>query len=280
MSFKDVYDSLYAQLAADSTLLSYVNSSQFLKGMQDNYPSQEYTIILEPADENERENTEATRAYGSKRFKEVDYVIDVWARVILTGYPNFASVVGSADGTKKGVIQVVKDIKDAIRADTTLGYNRYGSSESAGSGSGNFALDSNNKNLSVSINGRTPTGCDAIFCGDSTLSGADVASQIQTSLRALSLHADDGYYRCICTFDGGTNKFTIRTDQYGPEQSVVVSAGASYDCSALLGFDSPTELVGRNIVQVKFGISSANNINYPVRYRTLPVMIREEVLVQ
>ena len=45
----------------------------------------------------------------------------------------------------------------------------------------------------------------------------------------------------------------------------------------LLGFDNPTEVVGRNIKDVKFGSVFAENDLHPVRYRVLPVKIIEEV---
>ena len=82
----------------------------------------------------------------------------------------------------------------------------------------------------------------------------------------------------MCTFNSSTKKFTISSIRYGPKSSVVVTAGASSDCLALLGFDSPTEIVGRNINKIRFGSIRADNTAYPVRYRIIPVMIREEIL--
>jgi hypothetical protein len=56
-------------------------------------------------------------------------------------------------------------------------------------------------------------------------------------------------------------------------------AGASDDCSSLLGFDSPTEVAGRNIVEIEFRSSYPVNSYFPIRYRILPVVIREEITI-
>ena len=273
MSFLNVYNALYDQVKA-SSFLTYIDQSQFLQGFKENYPLQDYSIIFEPGAEEEDPAEQ-----GSEGLYEHVYTIDIYMRVILTGQTNEATLVGTSDGSKRGVLEVTDDVKNAIREDLTLGYSRNGSSISVVNAGGTFALDSTHKYISVSINERTPTGYDAILCGDSTLSGADVASNIQSALRALGQHADDGYFEAVCTFSGATNQFTIHTDRYGPKQSVEVTAGVSDDCSALLGYDSPTEVSGRNIIQVIFGIAAPNNIHYPVRYRVLPVRIAEEILL-
>lgn len=273
MSFLDVYNALYDQVKA-SSFLTYVDQSQFLKGFRENYALQEYSIIFEPGAEEEDPAEQ-----GSEKLYEHIYTVDIYMRVILAGQLNEATLVGTSDASKKGVLEMTNDVKNAIREDLTLGYSRYGSSVSEENAGGTFALDGTHKYISVSINGKTPTGYDAVLCGDSTLSGAEIASNIQSALRALGQHADDGYYEAVCTFNSSNNQFTIRTDRYGSEQTVEVTAGASDDCSTLLGFDSPTEVSGRNIIQVIFGIAAPNNIHYPVRYRVLPVRIAEEILL-
>jgi hypothetical protein len=273
--FADVYDALYDQVKA-SGRLTYVDQSQFLKGFHEGTPAQEYTIIFEPAQE-EEEHTESYKTQAGETGLGVIYYIDIHVRVMLTGSTNAILISGDTANNKKGILEVVDDIKRAITDDYTLSYNRPGSSISAANAGTSFALTPSSKNISVSINGDTRSGYDTIFCGDSTLSGDDVASNIQTALRALGQHADDGYYLASCSFNNSSKQFTISTDKEQPDQCVVVTAGASDDCSALLGFDSPTEVCGRNISDIKFETVIPNNTFFPVRYRVIPVKIWEEI---
>lgn len=273
--FVDVYNALYDQVKA-SNRLTYVAQSQFLKGFHEGTPAQEYTIIFEPNEEEEPGTEEYKTDRGDVRLGLI-YNIDIHVRVMLTGYKAEVLIAGDTTTGKTGILEVVEDVKRAIKDDETLGYNRNGSSTSDTNGSGTFALDASNKYISVSMNGKTPTGYDSILCGDSTLSGAAVASNIQTALRALGSHADDGYYKCTCSFNSGTNQFVISTYGNHPDDSVTVTAGASDDCSALLGFDSPTEVTGRNVSRIKFETVSPNNTFFPVRYRVIPVKIWEEI---
>ena len=267
MSFKYIYESLYDQLLADSTLSSYVNSTQIIKGFKESLPQQKYTIILEPGEE---EEDNATEAYDDS--KEFIWNIDVYARVILIKGGVEASILGV--DSDKGVLAFIDDIKSAIRADLTLGYTRKGSSVSEAE-SGTYALDASNRYITVSMNGKTPSGYDQIDCGETTLTGAQVATNIQASLKALGNYAGDGYYDAVCTF--ADSKFTITSCLIGPKSTVTVTAGSSNDCSALLGFDSPTELVGRNLIDIEFGPATVNNLLFPVRYRILPLRMREEI---
>ena len=185
MSFKYIYEALYDQLLADSTLSSYVNSTQIIKGFKESLPQQKYTIILEPGEE---EEDNATEAYDDS--KEFIWNIDVYARVILIKGGVEASILGV--DSDKGVLAFIDDIKSAIRADLTLGYTRKGSSVSEAE-SGTYALDASNRYITVSMNGKTPSGYDQIDCGETTLTGAQVATNIQASLKALGNYAGDGY---------------------------------------------------------------------------------------
>jgi len=273
MGFKNVYNALFDQISSYSTLTDYIDSTQFLKGFKDNIPNQEYTVIFEPGNE-EEEN--ATQIYSE--MKEVVYYIDVYMRTILTAVDGVKGLI-IGYGTKKGVLDFADDIKAAIRSDLTLGYNRQGSSISVENAGTSFDLLPTKKYISISINGRTPAGYDSINCGNSTLSGTVIATNIQIALRALGNHDDDGYNDAICSFNDSTKKFTITSNSYSPKSSVVITAGMSNDCSALLGFDNPTEVVGRNITKIDFGGVTTDNRVFPVRYRILPVRITEEIII-
>lgn len=273
MSFKTVYNYLFDQVSNYPVLTNYVVPSQFLKGFKDNIPNQEYTVIFEPGNEEEVKGSEVY-----KNLKEFVYNIDIYARTILIG-------VGGIQGTivgyenKKGLLDFVDDIKAAIRSNLALGYNRRGSSVSAENTGTTFDLLPTKKYISVSINGETPVGCDSILCGTTTLTGVQVAFNIQNALRELGNHSGDGYFDVICSFNSTTRKFTIVSDSYCPRSSVIVTAGGSDDCSTLLCFDNPTEVTGRNIVNVEFGLVSVNNEAFPVRYRVISIKITEEVLI-
>jgi hypothetical protein len=267
--FKDIFEAMYNQVKA-SAHLSYVPQSQFHKGFHEGYAAQEYTVIFEPGTEEETEEIYKGRMV-------LIYSIDIHVRVELIGSTGADLIVGNTTSGKKGILEVCDDVKQAIVDDWTLGYDRPGSSVSAANAGTSFSLDSSNKNISVSINGETPTGYDTILCGASTLSGSEVAGNIQSALRVLGNHADDGYYRATCTFDNTSKQFTISTAGNHPDCTVAVSAGASDDCSALLGFDSPTEVSGRNVVKIVFDPVQPNNTFFPVRYRVIPVKVREEI---
>lgn len=281
MSFLDCYNALYDVIKADTTLLGYVNSTQFLRGFRENYPYQDYTIILEPEEEIPVLNTvqygKVPAPYRNKQ--EVIHVIKVYCRVILT-ISNEATIIGATQMgvAKKGILEVIEDVRHSIRLVKDLGYNRTASSVSKANASDTFALSSTKKFITVKINGSTRTGHNVINCGVASLSGTTIAANIQTELRKLGRHADDGYLGALCTYNSTTKKFTISTTGYDPDNIVVVTPGVSNDCSALLGFDTPTELAGRNITGVEFGTVVSDNVAYPVRYRVLPVQIREVTL--
>jgi len=273
MSFKLVLNALHDQLIVNTTLLDYVKADRVFKGYKGPIPKDDYAMILEPGPE--IPESVGSRTVGPDRqFVEQEYLIDIYARIMLISGGVDGSIVGY--GTNKGVLDFIDDIKAAIVADRTLGYDSAGSSVSKTNSSASFALDASNRYLSVKINNIERTNWDQIDCGSSTLAGATIAANIQAALRALSLHADDGYEEATCTFST-SKKFTITSSTLSPTSSVVVTAGASNDCSALLGFDDPTEEIGKQIVSISFGTVEPNNDSFPVRFRKLPVTIREEV---
>jgi len=274
MSFKTVLQALETQLKADSTLISYVKSANFLIGFKDPIPAEKYVLILEPGIESiENESTGP-----SGRYAEFIYNIKVYARLVLMKAGVEGSIVGS--GTDKGTLDFIDDIRIAILSDLTLGYDTQGQSVSQANSLSTFILSASERYLSVKIDGKERTGWNAIDCGSSSLTGAQIASNIQTALRALSAHDDDGYGQATCEFSSSTRKFTIKSETEGPTSSVVVTAGASNDCSELLGFDSPTETRGKKIVSIKLGPVEPFNNLFPVRYRILDLTIREEVMLE
>jgi len=272
MSFLNVYNALYDQVKA-SSYLTYVDQSQFLKGWHEGIPAQQYTLVFEPGEEEEPPETDTYEG-----LKEMAYNIQIHIRVELIGSTLGLMICGDPVNNIKGILEFTDDVKESIREDETLGYDRPSSSTSAVNSGTSFALSSSEKYITVTINGKTPAGYDTILCGDSTLTGTQVAANIQSALRALGVHADDGYYKANCTFDNSTKRFAITTYGNHPNESVVVTAGASNDCSALLGFDSPTEVIGRNITKIEMETVFPNNTFFPVRYRVLPVKIWEEVV--
>ncbi|KKM21940.1 hypothetical protein LCGC14_1630340, partial [marine sediment metagenome] len=218
MSFNLVLQALNDQLVVDTTLLVYVKPSRFFIGFKGPIGKDDYAIILEPGPQNEGAKS---RSVGpSRQFIEEEYLIDIYARSILTGIGVQGTIIGR--GTKKGVLDFIDDIKAAIVADLTLGYDSAGSSVSKANSSASFDLDASNRYLSVKINNTTRDNWDQIDCGSSTLAGSVVAANIQAALRALTLHADDGYGEAICTFSSSTKKFTITSSTLSPTSSVVV----------------------------------------------------------
>lgn len=271
MSFLDVYMALVDQIENDPVLLSYMSASDFKKGFKEVLPQRKYMVIVEPGTETEPQGKDAYNQFG-----EAEYEIQVYCRMVLT-LPNVESmIVGSS--TVKGLLNFTDDVKQSIRKNRYLGYNKSGTSISGENVSGTFDLTSSAQHIKVSLNGRTPNGYDEIYCGGSSLSGAEVATNIQASLRALGKHADDGYTGAICTFNETDNTFTIASPTEGPTSTVEVSAASTLDCSSLLGFDNPTEERGTKITKMKFGQVSVDNRAWPVRYRIIPVTITEEVL--
>lgn len=272
MSFKAVYEALTNQLKADATLLAYMDATDFFQGFKENLPQRRYSIILEPGPELDETGNQD---YG--KIKEVEYEIQVYCRMILRSTKVESTIIGSSE--YKGLLDFTEDVKDAIRRDQTLSYNSVGSSLSEENAAGSFDLTASNRYISVSINGKSPSGSNSIDCGSTTLAGAAVAANIQASLRSLGKYSDDGYLEAVCSFNETNNQFTISSPIYGPRSVVNVTAGASNDASSLLGFSSPTEARGTNIVKVRFGNVSVENGAFPVRYRIIPVRVTEEIII-
>lgn len=273
MSFKAVYNAVYNQLAADATLTSYVGEDEFVKGFKDALPAKKYMVILEPANEEEITQRESHDGY-----LEIEYAIQIYCRILLTS-SRIESVILGTD-TYKGVLDFVDDVKAAIRQDMSFAYNTYGRSLSDENVAGSFDLDNSNRYLTVSIDGKTPTGYDAVDCGASTLAGDAVAANIQASLRLLGTYSDDGYKLATCSFNNSTNQFTISSSNVGPRSVVVVSDGAANGASTVLGYTAPTEYRGTNIIRTQLETVTVDNRAFPVRYRILPLLITEETKIR
>ena len=273
MSFKTVIQALETQIEDYSTISEYVDEVLVFIGFKSPLPRSEYMVIIEPVTKNPLDDMRSTSPEGT--YREDEYLVQVYARTILTGRRTVGQIIGSS--TKKGLLDFADDIEAAIISNRSLSYDSAGSSISKVNADSNFALSESNRYLSVKINGIERTGWDVIDCGSSTLTGDQVAANIQTAIRAMKLHADDGMETATCVFSSSTKKFTITSATIGPTSTVVVTAGASNDCSTLLGFDDPTEVIGKKIVSLKTGIVEPLNDLYPVRYRIIPVTIREHV---
>lgn len=272
MAFLGVYKALTDQLKADTTLLGYMSLDDFFQGFKESLPTRRYLVILEPGPEMDEEGSQD---YG--KIKDVEYEIQIYCRMALRSTRVQYSIVGTDE--YKGLLDFTEDVKDAIRRDLTLSYNTVGTSLSAENAAGSFDLNGSNRYISVSMDGRSPTGYNSIDCGSSTLTGAEVATNIQNSLRSLGVVSDDGYSLATCSFNETLNQFTISSPNYGPGSRAVVTAGASDDASSLLGFSSPTETRGTHIKKVRFGNVTVENGAFPVRFRIIPVLVTEEIII-
>lgn len=272
MSFKTVYNAVFDQVSADTDLLAYMSASEFVKGFKEVLPAKKYMVILEPGQEVEQGNKQD---FG--QITEVEYEIQLYCRLLLTSSKVESAIIGS--DTYKGLLDFCDDVKSAIRKDMSFSYNTYGRSLSAENAAGSFDLSASERYLTVSIDGKTPTGYDAVDCGSTTLTGDEIAANIQASLRLLGRYADDGYQMATCTFNSSINQFTINSANIGPKATVSVSAGATIDASSVLGFTAPTEYRGTNIIKTKIGAVSVENGAFPVRYRMVPINITEQILI-
>lgn len=272
MSFKNVYNAVHAQLAADTTLLAYISESDFIKGFKEVLPVKKYMVIVEPATETELGNRQD---YG--QIVDVQYEIQIYCRLLLTSAKVESAIIGN--DVNKGLLDFCDDVKSAIRKDMSFSYNTYGRSLSGENAAGSFDLSASARYLTVSIDGKTPTGYDAVDCGAATLTGEQIATNIQTKLRLLGRYADDGYKMATCTFNSSNNQFTINSANIGPKATVAVTAGATNDASEVLGFDSPTEYRGTNITKTKIEAVTVENGAFPVRYRIVPIVVTEETLI-
>lgn len=272
MSFKTVYQALFDQLSTDTTLLSYMSADDFYRGFKESFPTRRYIVILEPGPE---VDDEGSQVY--EKIKEVEYEIQIYCRILLSSTKVSSAIMGNSQYI--GLLEFTENVKEAIRSDLTLSYDSVGQSLSEENAAGSFDLTGSNRYISVSIDGKSPTGYDLIDCGNTTLAGADIATNIQNSLRSLGKYSDDGYSLAVCSFNSSNNQFVIQSSNDGPRGVVNVTAGASDDASSLLGFDTPTETRGTNLVKIKFGNISVENGAFPVRYRVIPVLVTEEIII-
>jgi len=270
MSFKTAYEALFNQLKDYSVLRKYMNEEDFYDEFKPAFPQKNYIIFLEPGPE----EPEVER--GTKGIVIAQYNIEVVARLNLGDVES--RILGNNDF--KGILDFTEDVKAAIRSDLTLGLYSQGTSVSAARSSGTYNLTANARYLTVLLNGNDPSGYDTVDCGTATASGATIAAQIQTSLRALvDTSSKTGYADVVVSFDAGLNKFTITSQEYGAISSVQVTAGASDDASAVLGLDNTVEERGQKIVTVDFGVIQPVDDVYPITFRTIPLVVKEEVYV-
>ena len=278
MAFRHIYQAVYNQLANDPILSAYVDGLKLSK--KQNWPQQSYLVLISAVSEQELDPTE-----NYDGIKHYTYGIGINVIVNLKKELHELDLGFTDNGTTyKGSLEIVDDVKNAIRKalDTLMdNYNTTGYSESDTNTSGTFMLSGTNKFITVSINGRIPTGYDEIFCGDGSLNGSVIAANIQESVRELGNHNGDGYLDATVTFDSETNRFKIESGGgIGPQNYVTVTAGASNDCSGILGFDNPTEERGKNIINYTFDtVVLELEENYPARIRLIPLFVTEEVYV-
>jgi hypothetical protein len=270
---KTVYNAIYTQLSTNETLLEYVGLNEFVRGFKEVLPAKKYMIILEPGPETEQRSR---KQYD--KTTEALYEFHIYCRLLLQSSKVESAILGNDN--YKGLLDFCDDVKAAIRQDMSFAYNTYGRSLSSENAADSFDLSASETHLTVSIDGKTPAGYDAINCGSSAgLSGVIIAENIQASLRLLGRYADDGYQMATCTFNPVNNQFTISSANIGPESSVVVSAGAANDASAVLGFTSPTEYSGTNLIKTEIESVTVENGAFPVRYRMIPIAVTEEILI-
>lgn len=272
MSFLTVYNAVCDQIENNTNLLTYVKESNFIKGFKEVLPAKRYMVIIEPGPE-----AEIGPKKGYKHIMEMQYEIHVYCRLLLQSSKVESAIIGN--DTYKGLLEFAEDVKDAIREDMSFAYNKYGRSVSVENVAGSFDLDATIRYLTVSIDGKTPSGYDTIDCGSSTLMGAEIATNIQTALRVLGRYADDGYQEATCVFNSANNQFTINSANIGPQGTVMVTAGVSNDASSLLGFTNPINCSGTNITKTTIDPVQIENGAFPVRYRMIPIAITEETLI-
>jgi hypothetical protein len=266
MSFDSVLRAIYYQIKGFEGL-SYVGGDQFKVGFAQSYPRQGHTIILEPVSEEDLE----TRA--SSGLVNTEYILHIYARLVMPA----SNIEGTILGTGKwvGLLKFTEDIRTAIAKGGFFGYNRKGSSEGSVVSEENipFNFTAESNKIKVSINGNDPVN---VFCGYSMAEPEDVATLIQEQIRNNSKRQDDCYDGVTVSWNSERRSFKIETADEGADRRVNVFPDGEFDCSGLLGFDNPTELMGRKITNVNIGKITALNTAWPARYRILPIEITEE----
>jgi len=270
MSFKTAFSALLDQLKDNATLRRYMDEEDFYDEFKQSFPAKRYIVFLEPGSE------EIEIRRGTKGLATSLYNIEVVTRLNLADEVD-SRILGNRN--YKGILDFTEDVKSAIRSDLTLGLNTQGTSVSDYKASGTYDLTANARYLTVLINGAVnpPSDYDRVDCGTAQASGATIAAQIQSSLRALvDTSSKTGYADVVVSFDDTRNRFTITSQEYGAISSVVVSAGAEKDASSILGFDNPTEKRGVKIITINFGMIQPVDDVFPITYRTIPLQILEE----
>lgn len=275
MGFNEIISAVETQLKADTTILSYVDVSQIHVGFKDIPMPTRYSIIIEPTDEAEEAET--------ADYLNAVYTIEIYARIGHGGLTADSIKTGTNFG--KGVLDFVKDIKAALRANGDFGLNSSGISVTGAAISTQYTLGPNIKHLTISINGFRPIGYDEIgvtgaLSSNTLVEGSVIATTLQSNIRALDDGAN-GFGQVTVTYDNDAKQFTITSAGLtGPESSVEVSEGATDSAYAALRFDTGTETRGVQIVGISFGdVTDTGYEYYPVRYRIIPLQVTEELYV-
>jgi hypothetical protein len=249
-----------------------VKNDNILPIIRENMPETDYLIWLYPVMANNLHRTE------SSLLMNMSYTIVIGCRVMISQSME-EQLYGTS--TKKGLMDLVSDIFFTIKDDPTFGVNSSGTSISMSSSSTSYALSSSARYLTISVDGLSPSGYNQVDCGTSTLTGTQIASNIQTSLRALanSAHPADPYATVTCTYDNDEKRFTITSPTTGGRSSVVVTAGSTNDASSVLGFDKPKETRGANIIVTRIDVTypPPEEEFLPAIHGRLDLYIEEEV---
>lgn len=267
------YKAIVSTLKA-STRLGYVKNDDIWDVPKENKPPENYGICLFPLSVSNLPRTE------SDSLVNVAYAIGIICAVKIA---NDVETQLYGKTSKPGLFDLVSDIYFTIKDSPNFGVNSSGSSIAMSKSSTSYILSSSVRYLTVSVDNKTPSGYDQIDCGVSTLTGTQIASNIQTSLRALaistSIGSDDPYAEVTCTYDNDEKQFTITSPSDGGRSSVVVTAGATNNTSSILGFDKPKETRGGNVVvsriNVTYPVTEEERI--PIARATLELYIEEEV---
>lgn len=271
MSMKTVTQTLLDCINNDSVLAGYLNRSEI--GFKDNFPRCKYMAIIEPANQKRKPGVEV---YNN--LAEVVYSFEIYVRLDFANNTDY-SIMGIND--KIGLLDFTDDVLHALKEDTVISsYNKSALSESSENASSSFNLSGTEKFISVIIDGKTPAGFNEVLCGDTSgLTGTNIASNIESSLKSLSA-VNNLYSKAICSFNNVTNKFTVALENNNcPSIGINITAGNTNDCSDILGFTSPTETNGKNIVNVQYNDIIANNDSFPIRFRIINIDVYEELIV-
>jgi hypothetical protein len=247
-----------------SSRLAYLKDNNIFAAPDPTIQKTEHAVYMYPMSVSNLPVTESADSVN------VSYIVIIGCRVAIS-----TDLTEQLYGTtsKKGLMDLMSDIYFTIKDSPNFGVSSQGTSISKSGSSTQYALTESVRYLTVQLNGvemdmSNYSGYDTIDCGISTLTGTQIASNIQTSLRALALseHPNDPYATVTCTYDTSRKKFTITSPTEGTRSAVTVTAGASNDASSVLGFNSPKEERGANIIVSKIDLS------YPLVEEYLPTI--------